>query len=60
MSNLNYHQLCHYNDLKSFIDDLKAEFGEDTIEDILSYHDQLLEDLLNFDLDNMENFEYEN
>lgn len=59
MSNYNYHQLCHYNDLKSFISELKSEFGEDRIEYILSFHEQLLADLLDFDLDTMENIDYE-
>lgn len=48
MCNLNYHLKCHFNNLIDFIYDLKAEFGDDKIDDILSYHDELLDDILNF------------
>ena len=60
MSSYNYHQQCHYNDLISFIDDLKAAFGDDTIDDILSNHVQLLDDLNDYDIDILENIFYEN
>ena len=60
MSNYNYHQQCHYNDLISFIDDLAAEFGQESIQNILTNHDQLTADLLDYQLDFMENIDYEN
>lgn len=60
MSSYNYHQQCHYNDLISFIDDLTVEFGQESIQNILTNHDQLTADLLDYQLEFMENIDYEN
>lgn len=60
MSSYNYHQQCHYNDLISFIDDLTIEYGQSAIKNILENHDQLSADLLDYQLDFMENTDYEN
>ena len=60
MNSYNYHQQCHYNDLISFIDDLTVEFGQESIQNILTNHDQLSADLLDYQLDIMEGIDYEN
>lgn len=60
MNSYNYHMRCHYNDLISFIDDLKSEFGESNVLNILENHYQLDNDILDFELAVMESNNYEN
>lgn len=60
MSRYNYHQECHYNDLISFIVDLYAEFGQESINNILANHYQLSVDLSDYDEYFLENIYYEN
>lgn len=57
MSKYNYHQKCHYADLISFLIDLQERFGKSEVNIILKNHDQLTDDLLEFENDILECYE---